>query len=160
MQPHQLRVIRNPPATITVEDLEWVRESFIGGAALMDVEHFGRAVQTLDGAIWAHSPGSAIIMVWAAIETLFRPGRRQVTRTLSTCIAALLCAAGPDRDRVYQKVEQLYEARGSAAHDSRVPESEQLLDSLHIARHCIAKCIDDRHLPDADDLVRRWKERR
>lgn len=126
----------------------------------MDVEHFGRAVQTLDGAIWAHSPGSAIIMVWAAIETLFRPGRRQVTRTLSTCIAALLCAAGPDRDRVYQKVEQLYEARGSAAHDSRVPESEQLLDSLHIARHCIAKCIDDRHLPDADDLVRRWKERR
>jgi len=157
MPPHQLCLVRNPPTAISVAHLEWVRKSLVDGAVLMDTEHFNRVVQTFDSAIWAHSLGSAIVMVWAAIETLFRPGWWQITKTLSKCIATYLYPAGGDRDRAYQKVEQLYEARGSAAHNSYVPESEQLFDSFQIARRCIVKCIDDRLLPDADDLVRRWK---
>ena len=35
---------------------------------------FNRAFRSLDGAIWAHSAGSALLTIWAALETLIRQG--------------------------------------------------------------------------------------
>jgi hypothetical protein len=160
MLPHQLLLASDPPAIISHEHLKWVQSSFLPGARLMDIDHFNRAVQTFDTVIWAHSLGSAIVLLWAALETLFRPGRANVTKTLATCAAAFLCPPGGDRDRMYQKVERLYEARGSAAHNSQVPATEQRRDSFLIARQCISKCIEEAKLPDAKELVSRWKERR
>lgn len=160
MPPHQLLLVRDPAEAITDDHLKWVQASFIPGARLMDIDHFNRAVQTFDTVIWAHSLGSAIVMLWAVLETLFRPGRANVTKTLATCVAAFLHTPGGDRDRMYQQVERLYEARGSAAHNSHVPVTEQLRDSFLIARQCISKCIEEGKLPDPQDLVRRWKERR
>ncbi len=160
MPPHQLVLVRNPPEIVTDEHLRWVSSSLLPGARLMDIDHFNRAFQTFDTVIWAHSLGSAIVMLWAALETLFRPGRSNVTKTLASCIAAFLCPVGGERDRTYQKVEQLYEARGSAAHNSQAPEVEQLRESFQIARQCICECIDHEMLPDPPELIRRWKERR
>ena len=156
----QFRVVPDPPVEIGIEHLEWVKDCLTDGARLLDTEHFNRAFQTFDSAIWAHSPGSAIIMAWAALETLFRPGRQRITKTLATCIATFLNQPSPERDRAYQTIERLYEARGSAAHDSQVPEADQLFGSFQLARRCLAKCIEMQTLPDTDELLARWKERR
>ncbi|HEX6978277.1 MAG TPA: hypothetical protein VF342_03170 [Alphaproteobacteria bacterium] len=160
MPPRQFRTIRHPPKEILTEHLEWVRDTLVAGAPLLDDAGFNRAFQTFDSAIWAHSPGSAVIMAWASLETLFRPGRRQITKTLASCIAAFLYPAGPERDRAYQWIERLYEARGNAAHAAQVPEAQQLLDSFELARRSLSKCLDSRSLPEAEELLARWKERR
>lgn len=136
-----------------------MRDTFLDGALLLENEAFNRAFQTFDNAIWAHSASSAIIMAWAALETLFRPGRRQITKTLAICIATFLHPGGPDRDRAYQEIERLYETRGSAVHDGRLPETEQLLSSFQFARRSIAKCLETREMPNAEELLKRWKER-
>jgi hypothetical protein len=159
MPPHQYRVTRAAPTEVHPEHLEWLRDVYTEGGQLLNMPAFNRAFQTFDSAIWAHSPGSAVIMSWTALETLFRPGRRQITKSLSTCIATFLHGPGPERDRAYQRIERLYEARGSAAHDAQAPEAEQLLDSFALARRALVKCLDLRTAPDAEDLLRRWKDR-
>jgi hypothetical protein len=154
MPPRQFHVTRNPPAQIQLQHLEWVRGVLLEGARLLDNPAFNRSFQTFDSAIWA---GSAVIMAWASLETLFRPGRRQITKTLAKCIAAFLHSPGPARDRTYHDAEQLYEARGSAAHDSQVPEAEQLLASFGLVRTCLIKCIDLRAIPQPFELLARWQ---
>jgi hypothetical protein len=160
MPPVQLRTSRNQPTEVRLEHLEWVRDILVSGELLMRDPAFNRAFQTFDSAIWAHSLGSAVIMAWACLETLFRPGRRHITKTLSTCIATFLHPPGPDRDRAFQRIELLYEARGSATHDAQAPEVEQLLDSFGLARRALARCFELHALPDADELLQRWKDRR
>jgi hypothetical protein len=140
--------------------MEWVRDRFLNGAQLLDNESFNRAVQTFDSAIWAHRTGSAIIMAWAALEAIFRPGRHQTTKTLSTCIATFLHPPGPQRDKAYQSIVSLYEVRGSAAHGAQIPEGEQLLDTFDLARRSLIKCLDSGTIPDPHELTVRWKERR
>jgi hypothetical protein len=157
MPPRQLRVARKAPTEIMGEHLEWVRDTCLDGALLLEDDAFNRAFQTFDSAIWAHSPGSAIVMAWASLETLFRPGRQQVTKTLASCVASFLYQAGPARDRAYQKVVRLYEARGSAAHDAQLPEAEQLLDSFDLARLVLTQCLEARKLPNPSELMARWK---
>lgn len=150
--------LRTPSGTPTIDeaDLTWVREHLTTGASLLAQPHFSRAIQTLDSARWAHSAGSSLIVVWAALETLFRPGRLDVTKRLAKCIAAFIEQPGPERDRLYQRVVSLYGARGGAAHDSASPEHEQLLESAALARRCFTRVVE-KGLPDAALLLADWR---
>ncbi len=159
MPPHQLRVVRNPPKEVLVAHMEWIRTVFVSGALLMRNPAFSRSFLTFDEAIWARNAGSAVIMAWTALETLFRPGRRQITKTLAVLIASFLTEPGSDRDRMYQHVEDLYEARGGVAHDAQIPEVEQLLDSFDLARRCLRKCLEIGEMPQAEELMANWKAR-
>lgn len=157
--PHQLRTVATPPQTIEDEHLLWIRESFAPGAELMNEPAFNRAFRALDGAVWAHSAGSALLTIWAALETLIRPGRHQITNVLASSLAAYLEPPGPNRDRIFGHVKSLYEARGGSAHASRSPEAHQLLSSFDIARRFLISCIDKGALPRSDDLQELWKQR-
>ena len=110
--------------------------------AAVDNPAFGRAFQAFDGAIWAHSAGSALVTVWAALETLIQPGQSQITKRLASSLAALLEPPGPERSRVFGQIKSLYEARGGAAHASRTPQDQQLLSSFGIGRRVFVSCID------------------
>ncbi len=157
--PRQIRTTVDPPQTIGNEHLVWVRDAFAPGAKLMREPHFNRALQTFDAAIWAHSAGSALIAIWAAMETLIAPGRTRITHKLASSVAALLEPSGPRRDRLFAQVKSLYGARGGSAHNSRSPESQQLVASFEIARRCFMSCIDKRALPDFRSLQESWKQR-
>ena len=157
MLPRQLRTVPNPPTVVAEEHLLWVRDVFGAGAALMNDAPFGRAFQTFDGVIWAHSAGSAIVTIWAALETLIRPGRHQITKRLASSLAVLLEPAGPERDRLFQRLTSLYEARGGSAHGSRSPDAQHLLSSFDIARRSFMACMDGRERPNADDLHEMWR---
>ena len=157
MLPTQVSTVSAPPQEINEDSLLWLRGAFAPGSKLMRDGLFGRAFQTLDSAIWAHSRGSAIIAVWAAIDTLMRPGRTDIGKRLAMSVAALLEAPGPERDRLFQRAKSLYEARGSSAHASKSPEGEQLVSSFDIARRCFMASIDNRTVPDSTRLQERWK---
>ena len=62
--PRQLHTMPDPPEVIGEKELLWVRQAFGPGSELMNDEAFGRAFQTFDDVIWAHSSGSAIVMTF------------------------------------------------------------------------------------------------
>ena len=155
--PRQLLTISDPPKVIDKSHLLWVRQAFVPGSKLMNDLAFGRSLQTLDGAIWAHSTGSAIIVIWAALETLMQPGQPNTTKRLSSILAALLEPAGAERDRLFQQIRSLYKARSSSAHASRSPAAQQLFESFEIARRAFVYCIDNGQLPNASRLHEMWR---
>ena len=157
MLPSQIPTVSAPPQDINEDSLLWLRGAFVSGATLMRDALFGRAFQTLDGAIWAHSPGSAIVTVWAALETLVRPGRTDIGKRLAMSVAALLEPPGTERDRLFQRAKGLYEARGSSAHASQSPEVEQLVSSFDIARRSFMASIDSHTVPDSTQLQEMWR---
>ncbi len=154
----QYRTVPDPPQVIENEHLVWMREAFSQGADLMNDHAFGRAFQTFDGAIWAHSAGSALVTIWAAMETLIRPGQSQITKRLSSSLATLLEPPGPGRNRLFGHVKSLYEARGGSAHASRSPEAQQLLSSFTIGRRAFMTCIDRRAVPKVAELQEMWRQ--
>ena len=156
--PQQIRTVVDPTQIIDDERLVWVREAFAPGAKLMQEPHFNRAFQVFDGAIWAHSAGSALIAIWAAVETLIAPGRGDISHKLASSVAALLETSRPERDRLFGRVKSLYEARGGSVHNSRSPEPQHLFASFEIARRCFMSCIDRRSLPDFTGLQESWKQ--
>ena len=160
MAPTQLCLCLDPPSVIAEGDLIWVRDHLVHGALLMNNTAFNRGMQTLDGVGRAHSIGAAIVMTWAAVETVLRPGRLDVTKKLATAIAAYLEPPSPDRDRLFQRVRSLYEARGGAAHASQPPEPDQLLASFDVARALFCRAIERNELPNAAALAQAWSERR
>ena len=157
--PRQMRTVQNPPQIIDNEHLVWVQEAFAPGAKLMRETPFNRAFQAFDAAIWGHSTGSALIAIWAAVETLIAPGKGQISHKLASSVAALLEPSGPGRDRLFGQVKSLYEARGGSAHNSKAPEAQQLLASFGIARRCFMACIDRQALPHFTNLQNSWRER-
>ena len=158
--PRQLCTVSDPPKTIENEHLLWVREAFGPGAKLMNDPAFGRAFRTFDGAIWAHSADSALVTIWAALETLIRPGKHQITNRLASSLAALLEPPGSERDRLFGRVKSLYEVRGGSAHGSHSPEAHQLLSSFEIGRRAFVSCIDKRALPRVAELQEMWRQKK
>lgn len=155
--PRQFCAVPDPPGVIGEEALLWVRDVFVPGAELMTEPAFGRAFQAFDNVIWAHSAGSAIVMIWAALETLVRPGRHQITKRLVSALAALLEPPGPERERLHQRLSSLYEARGGSAHASRSPEAQHLMESFDVARRSFKASLDNRETPDTTMLLEMWQ---
>ncbi|NSZ08233.1 hypothetical protein G6M14_17800 [Agrobacterium tumefaciens] len=141
---------------ISIEQLEAVKLVFAPGAALMDIEHFNRAYQTMDGAPLAHSSGAALVMMWAAMETLFRPGQHDITRRLSKAIATHIQDPGVEREQLQQRVAKLYELRGSSVHNSQMATGEVLAETAGLARRAFAYCMGREAPPDCDALLLRW----
>lgn len=142
--------------TIGGEQLAAVATLFAPGAALMDIEHFNRAYQTWDQAPFAHSTGAAMVMIWAALETLFRPGPNNLTKRLSKAIATHLEKPGGKREALQQKIATLYELRGSSVHNSQEATGVALADSANLARRAFIVCMAEGAAPDCEALLQRW----
>ena len=159
-QPQQLHTVSAPPELLGEGQLRRARDLFAAGARPMNDAAFSRAFQAFDGAIWAHSAGNALVTLWAAVETLVRPGRSSIAKRLARAVAALLEPPEAQRQRVFQRAESLYEARGGSAHASRAPEAEQLVSTFDIARRLFIACMERGALPDAEQLQIDWKRQR
>lgn len=156
--PRQFHTVSDPPGTIEKEHLLWVQKVFGPGAEPMNDPAFGRAFQAFDGAIWAHSAGSALVTIWGSLETLMRPGEKDIGKTMARSLAALLEPPGPGRNRLFGRVKSLYKARSEYAHAFRSPEIEQLLSSFEIGQLAFVSCIDKRALPNVAALLDKWRK--
>lgn len=151
------RLRQGSPRPMSIAELEWLTRHFSAAAEMMDDPVFNRAFQTFDSIVWAHSAGAGIVVAWACIETLVRPGQRQITDRLAKSVAVLLEPAGPARSRLFARVREGYEARGGSVHDSRAPDADQLAFACKLAREVITRVIEARTMPDIDALLSDWQ---
>ncbi len=156
-QSTQLRQRRIHSTSISVQDIEWIKQYFVSGAALMSNEYFGAAFMMLDESVWVSKPRAGILLAWGAIECALRPGRRDTGNRLARIIASLLESQRPDRTRLFQKVKQLYDTRGKIIHAGVEPDINSYFETFELAQRVFISCFESTLLPEADDLEREWK---
>lgn len=145
------------PRIPTEADLEWVRENIVPASELMKVPAFNRAMRTLDEAVAIQNPGAGVVIAWAAIETLIRPGAQRITDRVSRGLAAHLHPPGPARDRAFGEIVESYGARGGAIHAGAPPEVQQFQTAFRLARATIIQSIERRSMPDIEVLLEQWR---
>jgi len=159
MTPRRLTYIGGQTNTLELRTLKWLADHWQRSSSLMDIPSFNAAFQAFDQASWSHDVGSALLMLWAAIEALFRPGNRDIARTLSICIACYLEGPDASRDRLFARVRDLYKLRGSTAHAAVTPQTQTASAVFEIGRRCFIKAFDQCILPEASGLLNKWKSK-
>jgi hypothetical protein len=157
LHPRQLRTAAFRP--LSLADLDWLRDHIVAASELMIDPIFNRVMRTLDSVINVTHAGSGILIAWAAIEALFRPGHKQITDRVCKGLATYLYAPGLERDRAYPKIVASYGARGGAVHAGDTPEAEQLEFAFALARRAVGTTIEQKALPDIEMLLVRWTAR-
>lgn len=152
---HPFHTVANP-----VKELLWVSQHIKQGAALMLDEGFSLAVQSNDRGYHAESFSTALVLFWSSLEALFRPGKRDITKTLSKMVATYLSDDPSDRDRSYQEIKALYEVRGDMIHAARKPDRISTERTANIARRALMRVIEEGNLPDGQRLLTAWSNRK
>jgi hypothetical protein len=127
--------------------------------ASMRDEGFGLAFRALDNAHTVSGLGSAMLLVWSAVEALYRPGQPGTTQKLCSSIAAHLDPDPSSRDRLFQEARKLHEVRGQITHAAEAPSVEALVASFQLARRCFILTIEQGVIPDGAALITKWKTR-
>lgn len=141
------------------DGLEWIVSNIENGFVLMQGEGFALALKTLDQAWFAESRGSIMVLLWSAIESLFRPGDRDITKVLARSIATYLTDEPRARDRHFQEIKDLYKVRGEMVHSAREPTEAPIEATANIARRVFTRAIELREIPDSERLQIAWSER-
>lgn len=151
------RPITAPKRSMGEADLAWLARHIAAADTLMVDPVFNRAFRTLDQAVAVANAGAGIVVAWAAIETLLRPGAQRITDRVSRALAAHLHLPGAARDRAFGEIVASYEARGGVAHAGRTPEAKQFQTAFSLARAAFIATIEAGRLPDIDLLLERWR---
>lgn len=154
---HLNRPITGPVRTASTDDLTWLAKSLTSADKLMTDPVFNRAFQALDQAVAIENAGAGIVIAWAAIESLLRPGAQRITDRISKALAVYLHPPGAGRDRAFADIVKSYEARGGAAHAGRMPETKQFHMAFQLARSTFITTIESGALPDIELLLKRWQ---
>ncbi|RSV52913.1 hypothetical protein CA233_00620 [Sphingomonas sp. ABOLD] len=100
----------------------------------MKDERFSRAFSYLDSAWWVGSSAAFLVSVWTSLEALLLdPNTAGIKRALSTRISELLANSQPERDRIFNKVMDLYRSRCDSAHEALHPDLAPVQDSARLA---------------------------
>jgi hypothetical protein len=142
------------------EGFSWVSKHIEQGADLMRNEGFSLAMQSNDRACYAESLGTAMVLLWSSVEALFRPGGRDITKTLSRMIATYLTDDPRVRDRIYQEIKALYEVRGAMIHAARIPDRVSVEKTANFVRQSLIRAIEEGHPPEGQRLLTAWSSRK
>jgi hypothetical protein len=154
----QLQQLKTAPSSQpSLTDFEWLRDNLFAASELMKDPVFNRSFQTLDGGVHSQNAGAGIVIAWAAIETLIRPGSTRITERVCRALAAYLNGPGSERDRAFTYIERCYAARGGAAHAGTPPEAEQFHTAFRLARSALLRSIERRERPDIEVLLEAWR---
>lgn len=157
MAPRQWTFDTIPNPTLEPATLDWLKTYWQSTAKLMDVPSLNAAFQAYDQAVWSYPIGSALLMVWSSIEAMFRPGGRDIARTLSICVASYLEPPGTRRDALFTKVRDLYQKRGLTVHSAASPDDRTAAETFAIGRRCFIRVFEHQVLPNADSLLLNWR---
>ena len=97
-----------------------------------------------------------MVLLWSAIEALFRPGDRDITKVLARRIATFLMDDPRVRDRYFQEIKALYKVRGEMVHVGREPSDAAIEATAKIARQIFMQAIELGNVPDAERLDAAW----
>lgn len=153
MRPSRLVPVNNPSQEINESDLQWIRNYWISGGALMNKNsEFNVAFQAIDACIWSHSPSLALVSLWGALERLFSPSHYELCFRVSAIIASYLEIPGEERLSLYRRVKKLYDARSKAAHGSPIEDNKSLLETYALLKRALVKMIEENHVPSHEEL--------
>lgn len=103
-------------------------------------------------ALWCHNlhprPAIQLSIVWGGIESLFLI-EKDIKKSLSLAISRFLYGD----DRLEEKVKFLYERRSKAVHELKNSENQDLRDSIDLLHRLIKKCIENRVVPNVEELL-------
>lgn len=151
--PDRLDLAPDAPATLTPEDLDWVRMHW---RTCLDMfrrdSAFALLLRAVDGASFAGDPSLALVLLWGALENIFSPSRQELKFRVSVNIACFLEAPGPNRVKMQRVGGKLYDARSAAAHGSPHSELAPAASSYALARRVLMKVIESKQVPTAKAL--------
>jgi hypothetical protein len=143
---------------IPTEVLEWIAKYSVQISNLLATHpHVLNALRAYDGTHSASSVNTAKMLLWSAAEALFRPGDRDIRKTLAKLISAFLHAPSPARDSCFSKVSRLYQIRGQITHAAEQTDGRTLLETAQIVRDCFVKVFENGATPDRTTLLDQWK---
>lgn len=137
--------------------IEWLQNHFLNSSTLLESESFRLSFLAFDKSHSSTSMSEAMLLIWSAIEALFRPGRSRITHRLCAAISCYLESEKSGIDRFYNIVRELYEKRGEISHAARAPDAKSVVESYDIARRCIVKSLEVSSLPSTDELMEKYK---
>ena len=149
---HRLAPERAPLQRVDNEDLEWLRDHWLGASVLLSNEDFSMAFQAVDVSVWGPNPALALVSVWGALERLFSTSHQELSFRVSANIAAYLEMPGRERYRCFKQVKALYEHRSRAAHGSGRTEITAYQETFAIAKRALLKMVETRHVPEKKEL--------
>lgn len=134
--------------TITEEKCLYIEDNLSVALELDADERFS----TASNALWSykHNPRPAIQLsiIWGGIESLFLI-ERGIKRTLSAAASRFLIG----NDDMVDEIKRLYEARCKAVHELKNSPNALLDSSSKLLHNLILKCIEQRRLPNVDNLL-------
>ncbi|MEZ5994118.1 MAG: hypothetical protein R3C25_00025 [Hyphomonadaceae bacterium] len=151
--------VPNEPNVIPRETLEWLRAHYVSAAKLMDDAGFNLAYRALDESHRGATRGSAMLLIWSALEALFQPTPHKITHKISAAIATYLESDVQKRDAFYQSNRALYGTRSAITHKAQEPDLLDLVNSFYLARRCFLRCLEAKTLPDFTALMKQYDTR-
>ena len=152
---HYVHRLGREPYNINYDDVNWLKDNFKTAKLLMAEERFSTAVHSLASYNWHSLPRVQLAVLWMGIESLFEISSELVFR-LSLCAAKFLEKDDDNKAReIYNEVKQLYKARSSAVHGSKIKGDSSALvkDSALLLNRLIKKCVEKNELPVIDKLL-------
>jgi len=141
---------------LTVDRLEWVAEHWVQAFELsLKHEELRLSVEALDGGQFVRNPSLALVSLWAALESLFSPGKAELRFRISALIASFLAEAGENREKLYKLITRLYDARSAAAHGQVKENSDAVLETFELLRQVLIRIVEDNHVPSKSELEMR-----
>jgi hypothetical protein len=101
---------------------------------------------------YVHRRALTLVALWAALEAMFSPSTSELRFRVSSLIAAYLEPPGPSRRTRARDISKLYDKRSSAAHGKPDPDTAHLIATFNLVREVLLKILDDRRLPNKDEL--------
>jgi len=151
---HRIALAPGSNNVVSLEALEWIkRHWFDGGILALENHKFYLLVEALDKAAYAGSYSLALLLIWAALESLFGTGRDELRFRISTFIACFLEPVRNTRRQLQRKVAGLYDARSSVAHGRVLGELDPLHETYQLGRKVFLKIVEDNSVPDQDSLM-------
>jgi hypothetical protein len=145
--------------TISADTLNWLKVNFVRSSKLMKNSRFNLAFRALDSSHGVAMPSSSMLLIWSALEALFRPGQSNITLKLCASIATYLEPALSPRDKLFAEAKRLYEVRGKVTHAAEHPEFDDVAASFSLARKCFIRALERIEIPDSAALLEQWKMR-
>ncbi|NVN84576.1 MAG: hypothetical protein HXX15_00685 [Rhodopseudomonas sp.] len=141
-------------ASLTIEDVSWIKERMNVGLRFTNKPAFQNAMQALTSFHCVPFSNTALLIAWSGLEALFKTDT-EISFRLSLYISNYL-RKGLERAYLFERLRKSYDVRSKIAHGSSTKvadASEHANFTRDILRECLEKCINTYEFPNPGSLI-------
>lgn len=152
-EPRRVEIDPAAPGELRQEDLEWVREHWLPGAALMaERRELRRAVRFFDQSCFAPGTPEALQAVWDSLAALFLPDPQDDGSRLTGNLAVFLDIPAAERDAFQRSTAELLDARMASLEGATEGLEEPLSGTYALARRALVRILESGYVPTHREL--------